>query len=199
MLVAAVLMVVLRAMSDARARVRYFTSCAALALVLFSAITTYWLLGGKVQPPMSSDRPIALPMARVAFAAPSALPPVVSASLTKSTDHEQMMRLVVLAWGMGVVLVSAWHLFGWASLWRLSHGARLLALEPTMARLRRELKIRQVVRLIETTRLNVPAVVGAFRPIILLPHWVDERTDAAADPKRFCCMNWPTSPGMIIW
>ena len=79
------------------------------------------------------------------------------------------MRGLVLVWAVGVIAISTWHLFGWFALLRLRRGRSVPALEPMLERLRRRMNIRHAVSLIETSRLNVPAVVGAFRPIILLP------------------------------
>jgi len=79
---------------------------------------------------------------------------------------------VLLAWLAGVFGMSLWHLGGWTLLqWTRRQctdlpGPDLLALfQPLLQRL----KVRRPIRLLQSPRVAVPAVVGWLRPAILLP------------------------------
>jgi beta-lactamase regulating signal transducer with metallopeptidase domain len=78
----------------------------------------------------------------------------------------------VSAWLAGAALLTAWRFGGWLFLRRLcGRGARPAAAEvqAVLDRLLERLNVRRAVRLLESARVDVPAVVGWLRPVILLP------------------------------
>lgn len=78
----------------------------------------------------------------------------------------------VAAWGVGVIVLSLWHLGGWVALQRLrAVGARRAAgpVERLLADLARRMEVRRPVRIVESLRADVPMVLGVFKPLILMP------------------------------
>ena len=71
----------------------------------------------------------------------------------------------------GVVALTLRLLGGWLLVRRLTRQARPLAgpCDEVLARLARALRIRRAVRLLESSLVQVPMVIGGLRPMILLP------------------------------
>lgn len=85
---------------------------------------------------------------------------------------EPWLPLMVLAWFCGVALLTLRLLSGWVWVQRMkSHGALPARDEwQSMAvRLARRLHIRRPVRLLESTHVDVPTVIGWMKPVVLLP------------------------------
>ncbi|HXV85171.1 MAG TPA: M56 family metallopeptidase, partial [Gemmatimonadales bacterium] len=79
---------------------------------------------------------------------------------------------LVLAWMSGVVLLSLRLLGGWAwarRLTRVGAQAPAEALQATLRRLQAAMRISPPVRLLESTLVQVPAVIGWLRPSLLVP------------------------------
>ncbi len=106
------------------------------------------------------------------FAATAA--PEAAASFTTQTARalDAALPWMTLTWALGVFGLSLWHLGGWAQLQRL----RRRMIEPVAPDIR--LKVLQLAERIGVTRtvetlqsalVAVPAVVGHFKPVILLP------------------------------
>ena len=79
---------------------------------------------------------------------------------------------LVLAWIVGVCILSVWQLGGWIAAQRL----RRLAVRPADAaltalagRIARAMGLTRAVRLFHSGLVRVPAVIGWLRPVILLP------------------------------
>jgi protocatechuate 3,4-dioxygenase beta subunit len=82
------------------------------------------------------------------------------------------MPWLVLSYIAGVVALSLWNLGGWVAVWRLrTNGVSTVAGEylEAAARTARRMGLRRVVRLVHNARVSCPMVVGALRPVILLP------------------------------
>lgn len=85
---------------------------------------------------------------------------------------EPAIPVVVALWGLGVALLSVRAILGWL-------GARKLAeqdtrpvgeaLQVVVEALMRRLGVEQAVRVLSSTRVKVPTVVGWIKPVILLP------------------------------
>lgn len=79
---------------------------------------------------------------------------------------------LVSAWAVGVLLLSARPVLGW---WYVNQLCRSglsnvdEALTSTVARLSRSFGIRQTVAIFQSALVEVPCVIGAWKPIILLP------------------------------
>jgi len=85
---------------------------------------------------------------------------------------EPALPYVVLGWLVGVFGLSIWHLGGWAQLQRLRRKMVKQVSERVNLRLRhmaKQLGIKRAVEIAESALVQVPAVVGWLRPVILLP------------------------------
>jgi beta-lactamase regulating signal transducer with metallopeptidase domain/peroxiredoxin/protocatechuate 3,4-dioxygenase beta subunit len=79
---------------------------------------------------------------------------------------------LVAAWAIGVMALSARNLAAWISVQRLkSHSARPVgaAIEAAVAKLSRRLGIARSIRVLGSALADSPLVIGALRPVILLP------------------------------
>jgi beta-lactamase regulating signal transducer with metallopeptidase domain len=85
---------------------------------------------------------------------------------------EPWLPLLVIGWLGGVVVLTLRLMSGWLWVQRLgTHGTSPAgqALCHTVARLAKQLHIRRAVRLLESTLVDVPTVIGWMRPVVLLP------------------------------
>ena len=165
--VALVLAILLRVLRGGSARTRYAASCAALACLVGAGIVTFVALAErKVAPAFvrplatATAEPVAPAETIVIHALPAAPP---------SDERNQTLRYVVALWAIGVAAMALWHAMGWACLLRLRRGTPLKQWESSLAHLQEKLRLARRVLLIESTRIDVPAVVGVFRPMILVP------------------------------
>ena len=79
---------------------------------------------------------------------------------------------ISIAWLVGVILLSFWNCTAWWMAQRLKvHGTIPVTsrIEDAAARLAKRLGIRQAVRLFQSSVVQSPVVVGAWKPIVLLP------------------------------
>ena len=109
------------------------------------------------------------------------LSPVATNAPIKITafDTEAMQRGITLVlppivalWLAGVLGLSVWNCGAWFAVQRLKMSATIpvtSAIERSAAVLAKLLGIRQAVRLLQSTLVGSPVVVGAFKPVILLP------------------------------
>jgi len=179
------------------ARTRYTLSLVTLAAMLILPIATTLRLydpgvstatGTFVAPQPSSDltaspspspSPSRAPSARNATV--KSLPPIASATqpntgiarFTLLRDRlEPMLPWLVVIWVVGVLILSVRLAYGWMGARRLqTHGTRTVpeALQQVLARLAARLRVNRPVRLLESLLIEVPAVVGWLRPVVLVP------------------------------
>jgi beta-lactamase regulating signal transducer with metallopeptidase domain len=79
---------------------------------------------------------------------------------------------IVALWCAGVLVFSIRYLGGWRLVQRMDRSARPLVdgeMTVRLARLLRRMRVSRPVRLLESTMVEVPTVVGWLRPAILLP------------------------------
>ena len=79
---------------------------------------------------------------------------------------------ICLAWLAGLLLLFARHTGAWISLWRLKTCGTSpvpAGVQNTLDRLVERWRIRGCVRALESSRCQVPAMIGVLRPVILLP------------------------------
>ena len=79
---------------------------------------------------------------------------------------------IVALWCAGVLVFSIRYLGGWRLVQRMDRSARPLVdgeMAVRLARLLRRMRVSRPVRLLESTMVDVPTVVGWLRPAILLP------------------------------
>ncbi len=85
---------------------------------------------------------------------------------------EPALPFVVVLWSLGVALLSARALLGWIGAHRLvSLGTSKVddSLQAIFQRLMSNLEIQQCVRILRSSLVTVPTVIGWVRPVILLP------------------------------
>ncbi len=79
---------------------------------------------------------------------------------------------LVLAWMIGVGLLSIWNCLAWLAVQRLktkSTSPVATAIAAAANRLAQQLGISQAVRLLQSALVESPIVIGVWRPVILLP------------------------------
>jgi protein involved in polysaccharide export with SLBB domain/beta-lactamase regulating signal transducer with metallopeptidase domain len=182
--IAAALAVVLRLLRTAPASVRYAGSCAAMSMIVFAAVFTFTRIRVAPAPVVSLAQlpteqisvhaivpPPQLTHAPVAYSpSPLAMLPAQLPNPQPQPATNRILGYVVAAWAFGVTLMSLWHVGGWLWLRRIRRGAPLNQWSAVAERLSKRLNLRgRAVALIETVRIDVPAVVGVLRPVILVP------------------------------
>ena len=177
-IVAALLAATLGLLSKQSANVRYAVSCAALALMLLLGVGTAY---------RAYERPIATTEA----AAPKTLAawtvnafdvetqPIVTSGTTwrarllaVTSSARAWLPQIVLAWIVGVALLSARLLSSWLRAHRLATQDAEPATDEwqqVLARLSDALRLRRAVQLLESAAVEVPTVIGWLRPVVLLP------------------------------
>src|SRR5882672_5849039 len=95
------------------------------------------------------------------------------ARFTQLRDRlEPVLPWLVVVWVLGVLILSVRLAYGWMATRRLrTDGTRDVSasLQQVLARLAAQLRVHQPVRLLESLLIEVPAVIGWLRPIVLVP------------------------------
>lgn len=102
--------------------------------------------------------------------------PTIATSLPAQDSSRQAVRSrwmpwIVGGWWLGVSVLALWNLGGWLAVQRLrSRGMAVSStIEAAVARIARELGLRRPVVVRQSTLVDAPLVIGALRPMILLP------------------------------
>ncbi|MEA2711514.1 MAG: hypothetical protein QOF78_4115 [Phycisphaerales bacterium] len=164
---AACLALLLRLMRGAASNVRYVVACGAMGMVVISAILTFALLAVT---PLAATPRVARPP-ETAIAAPttdSLVTPPLAQRVPAQQDIDPL-RYIVTAWFAGVAAMALWHVGGWLILVRLRRGQPIERLRDVLDRLAQQIGVTRAVRLLENARVDVPAVIGVLRPVILVP------------------------------
>ncbi len=85
---------------------------------------------------------------------------------------QPLLPWFVLLWLLGVFGLSIWHLGGWIAMYRLRRiGTSPVTSEVTalVKHLSERLRVSRPVRVLQSVLIQTPAVIGHFRPIILMP------------------------------
>jgi len=189
-LAAAGLAALLAVLPPRAARARYALAVATLALTLALPIGTLVRLY-DASPETTAGSPIIAapaPASRAPAASPEPMPlsPQATHRYGSAAPAIAVLRLVppirarlelllpwiVVLWLTGVVALSLRLASGWLAARRLRALGIRPAPEPCVAALRRlaaRLRVSQPVRLLQSTLVQVPAVLGWVRPVILLP------------------------------
>src|SRR6266571_8800410 len=159
------------------ARTRYAMAVITLILMLAVPIGT----AVRLRAARSSVGAVVAPAARVVApptpattepATPSAERPGPSLATRVRADLEPALPWIVVAWLAGVVILSIRLVSGWLVTRRLSTvGTRPVpqACRVALARLVARLRVTRPVRVLESAVIQVPAVIGWLRPVVLLP------------------------------
>ncbi len=182
--VAAMLAVVLAALKNKRANLRYMVCCAALAVMLALPVFTLWVISSS----QSADQ--------ITFTTTSSAPreaPRMTASKNTADDAlsmsgaiettpasvwnlrdmvSQLTPWLTSLWFAGVLLLSVRMLGGWLYTSRLKNQfTRPLDSDwhERFALLCREIRVSRPVRILESALVQVPTVIGWLRPVVLVP------------------------------
>ncbi len=179
LLIAAALAGVLLLLGPGRPALRYAACCAALALTLATVAGTALFLGSGAAPAARGLRPLAATAATASIsslspaAAPSSSGPALATTLQRlRSATETAMPWLTAAWLAGVLLLSVRWLRGYQQAQLLTRVGVEPPPEPWGERwqsLCGRLGLARAVRLLATDRLEVPAVVGWLKPVVLVP------------------------------
>jgi beta-lactamase regulating signal transducer with metallopeptidase domain/biopolymer transport protein ExbD len=166
----------LRFLHAAAPHVRYAVASTALAAMLVAPVTTAMRLssfGPAVAGPPRSTSSISLALALPSDAATrdEARSPVRTAA-GSPLRLDAVLPAIVLLWLAGVVLLQLRLFSGWwrvRGLHRLSLAAIPSAWQTRAESLATQLGVRKLVRVVESAAVDIPSVIGFWRPVILLP------------------------------
>ena len=174
-LIAAAAAAVLRLSRHAPATVRYAVACGALTAMLVAPAATAWSLrlaarGTTLVEPISAEA-----FTPAVDFAPSALAvagrPTVSAPASRA-GAERWFPIMLAGWLGGVFVITLRTLAGWRRvrhLQRISLAAAPSSWQATADRLAVRLGVRPAIHVAECALVDVPAVIGWTRPVIVLP------------------------------
>jgi beta-lactamase regulating signal transducer with metallopeptidase domain len=166
--VAFLLWIALAALRKSSANARYIVSCAVLALLAVLPLVTAWVAYTRPIAPQRVPM-VRVPIVRVPIALPvTALVPPIPARFDWLALAQTWM---VPAWACGVLILSIRLLCGCAKVSTLKRTGD--AAEPfvlaMIARLSERVGVTRSVRVLISSLTDGPSVIGALRPVILLP------------------------------
>lgn len=165
LLIVLLLKLILSLIPTHKSTLRYGVSLAGLAAIPLAGFVTVGLLLPQMSP--------AAPLMPVMFPHPTAAPTGGSASLffQVTTYIENQMPFILSAWIAGVLVCSLRLAAGWMYLSHLTSTAQPVDgyWQELTSALARQLAVRRDIRLAESGRMDSPAVVGIFKPVILVP------------------------------
>ncbi|MCK5000056.1 MAG: M48 family metalloprotease, partial [Anaerohalosphaera sp.] len=183
--IAAILAIVLKILQKHSSNLRYTIAC--LALVLVVPIQVITLRNIEVAVPAfdpvklaSHDLPQSpalvvtemLPLGSSPLPPQNVVMPTVPLKDRLIGAVEPALPYVVVIWLVGVFSLSLWHLGGWTQLQKLRR-QMVKDVTPTIRSKSQHLAglmgIRKAISLMESALVQVPTVIGHFKPIILLP------------------------------
>lgn len=152
-----------RILASSSARARYASAAAAMLAMPVAGIVTFLYLAPSAATPAAAHQ--AAPFA-------AALSPSLHSARALAASSQNYLPWLSYAWMAGVVALSLRMLGQWTILQRYRHTA-IRPVEPQWQRsvrtLAGRLRLRRPVQLFESAITDVPAVVGWFRPVILIP------------------------------
>ena len=169
---AAVGLALLRA---ATPQARYGLAATALALMLLSPLATVtWLSAPSTPTRLSSPfaRATGTWADRSVAGRPVSRPAAVQPTSPTPAGLGRMFPAIVSLWGTGVVLLFLRLLNGWWHVRRLHRGAFVMPASRWQAvsdRMADRLCLPHRVHVIESSAVNTPAIIGWWRPVLLLP------------------------------
>ena len=167
--IAVILLIALRLLRASSSSARYLVCCGAMVLVVATIVGTFVFMGAVPEMKAAPLAPFPRPeLGKPQFAEPLANSLAVS-QRTATTKDQLILRTLVLGWMLGVLVLSVRQLGGWIYLSRLRHGRLLDEQRSVARRLSQRLGIARVVDILECARLDVLAVIGVLRPVILIP------------------------------
>ena len=185
-LVGALAAAALVALRRSDADVRYTVASIALAVMgtlpIVTAVQTYNAAvaertpvavdSGAVIEAAATATPAVIAREEIPLVAAVAHPPSVWSTIAALRNVEPWIPAMVASWLAGVAVLTLRLFTGWIWVQRMkSQGASSARreLQLAVARLSKRLHIYRPVRLLESSRVDVPTVIGWLKPVILLP------------------------------
>jgi beta-lactamase regulating signal transducer with metallopeptidase domain len=160
------------------AQARYAGGILALAALLAAPVATFaWLARAATGGPADTVT-IALPDGPVTGQVEVARPPALDTALRADvpdpevTSGEAVAIAIVMAWGLGVLLLSLRLAGGWILARRLAAratGPATAEVCALAAAVSRRLGLTRAVRVVDSTAVSVPMLVGWVKPVVLFP------------------------------
>ncbi len=150
------------------ANFRYAASVIVLLLMLAAPVCTFLMLQSKGS--STSDSPVAMQSGQLSPFGTEGT--VVKQEDTGSASEISISPWLVEVWLLGVVALSLRSIGGLLLLGRLrrqSAHSLEATLRSTCLTLQRRLGVRRLIEFCESREINAPAVIGWFRPVVLLP------------------------------
>jgi Zn-dependent protease with chaperone function len=185
-LVAALLGSALQLMRGSSANSRYLVSCVALGAMLVLPAATAMRVHRSLQEQAAPARDLSSGMQPSTTMMDEAARPstaVTTAALSSSEQSsvwrtsavhllDRSVPFVLALWTAGVILFSLRLFAGWLRVQRLAGSAAAAAgldSEERLGRLAERMQLGRAVRVVRSALVEVPTVIGAIRPMILLP------------------------------
>jgi uncharacterized protein (TIGR03435 family) len=177
-LVACVIALVLAALRNASARVRYVVACAGLLTALVAvAVTPAVLLGVEGQLSPVAPRVAAIPRQLLAgiertTGGAATLPSWPAGTRSSGRGTDVPLTTFVVLWATGVVLLTLRLALGWWRVRQLHQAALTRLASPWLAtatRIAEKLQLSRVIHVVDSYEVATPAVIGWLRPVVLLP------------------------------
>jgi len=152
---------------DENARLRYWSGLGAYLLSLATVISTFKIY---YQPAVDFSGSLPAPEPVNSFIVMSGATPDLWSAL--QAGIEPSLPFVVALWSLGMLLMASKILVGWTRTRQLvNQGVSPIPLElqRSLERLKERLAVSQTVRVLKSSLVRVPMVVGLFKPVILLP------------------------------
>ncbi len=172
-LIAACLAIVLRLLTGGSASLRYFVSCAALGLLVILGVASGVRSFRAAEAPVSAA-PTQLGSPLIQHSPTFPVAALAQPDRLRSLAHaaNDVLPVIVAVWFAGVAMFSLRLLLEWLRAHLLVNRHASRAREQWQASVRRlsgALGVRRAVRVLESSAIDVPSVMGLLRPVILLP------------------------------
>lgn len=185
--IAAILAAILSCLPRRSAQARYLASLIALAAILACAVMTFDIAAStpaeraftstttprpKYAKSVTLESPIHLPVASEAASKPRPFPELRAISSRAARSLMQALPAIAQLWAAGVLVLCCWNLGGWIAAQRL----RVIGVRPADESIREMalmlaggLGLRRPVRVLISSIVQIPMVIGWLRPVLLLP------------------------------
>ena len=179
--IAAVAAGLLAALRQARPQVRYLIACTALFGMMAVASGTLMVELAAGQPGQLTAGPatrsthessLSMSADRIRLVMPPASAAQQLGFTTTRPTLERELPIVVTVWGVGVLALTTYLLWGWLAVQRIRRcGVRhpVETLQMNAQAIAMRLGIRRRWRLCESDQVAVPSVIGWIRPMVLVP------------------------------
>jgi bla regulator protein blaR1 len=170
----------LRLMRNQSANARYLLTCMFLGLMVgFPVATAFRVYDDtaawqRLTTVGANRQPNSLVARQVARTAPerraTVLPSIPLGSRLRAVARP-MLPSVVFTWFLGVIVLSTRLVIGWRRARQLSSSGSPVPAdwESRLERIAASLRIHRAIRLLQSSRIDVPMVIGWLRPVVLVP------------------------------